>query len=641
MTEIELKEFKELFPDEEMIDSMSKEQLAELKKKINELSYEDKKLRDLYLRALATGEIQGPPVGYLSIDKPWLKYYTEEMILEDSPLVTCYKNLVINNKEHLNDVAIEYFAKEITYKELLENIDRAAQAYKTIGVKKGDIVTICSITTPEIIYSFYALNKIGAISNMVDVRYTKQAIQDFLNETDSKYLVMLDLCYPRVKEIIDNTSVEKVVSVSPINSIPVVLKSLLKSINTLKGKNINFDGDDRYIDWNVFIKNRLNLVVLPEPYVKNYPAAIVHTGGTTGVPKGVLLSNDNFNNATMQIKNSNVNADRGYRFLNIMPPFIAYGIALGLNAPITLGWRTIVVPQFDANKFDSLLLKHRPNGIMGVPAYWETVMKSDKIKKYGLSYVKNILLGGDKIKPEFEKKLEKFLLENGCDAGVGKGYSMTELTACATFSSKVANELDSAGAPLVKTSVSAFVPGTTIELAAGEIGELCIKSPTMMMEYYDKPKETDEVKKLHDDGYWIHSGDLGYVDENGLVYPKDRIKRMIIRSGFKVFPSEMENLFASHIAVESCAVIGIPDDVDVTAPEVHIVLKDEYKCDEDIIKNELTLMFENSSLPPYFAPVNYVFRDFLPLTNIGKVDFATLMEERKKELNGMPKVKKV
>ena len=634
------KELRELFPDYEMLEPMTKEQLMDLKKKINELSDEDKKQRDLYLRGLATGEIQGPPVGFASIDKPWLKYYSEEQIIEDAPKISCYENLVNSNVEHLSDVAIDYFGNKITYKELFENIDKTASAFISMGVKKGDVVTICSITTPEIIYSFYALNKIGAISNMVDVRYTKLAIKNFLNEVESKYMIMLDLCYPRVDEIRDETKLEKVISVSPLNSVPFALKKMAQTMNFFKGKRNKIEYIDPYVDWNDFISNHKSIEIEQHCYTENYPVAVVHTGGTTGVPKGVVLTNENFNNAVVQIKNSNVNADRGYRFLNIMPPFIAYGIVLGLNVPITLGWRTTVVPQFDANKFDELLIKHKPNGIMGVPAYWETVMNSEKVKKKGLPYVKDILLGGDKIKPEFELRLNKYLKDNGCDACVEKGYSMTEASACATFSSRKANELDSAGIPLVKTSVSVFEPGTINELRPGEIGEICIKTPTMMLEYFDKEDDTKKVKIVHDDGEWIHSGDLGYVDENGFVYPKDRIKRMIIRSGFKVFPSEIENLFLSCDAVETCAVIGVPDSVDVTAPEVHVVLKDKYRFDEDNIKTELIKLFKNSSLPPYFEPVGYVFRDTMPLTNVGKIDFVSLQNEREKIYKAKVKVKK-
>lgn len=565
--------------------------------------------------------------GYASIDKPWLKYYTEEQIQEEAPKISIYENMYMNNKEYQDNTAFEYLGSKVTYRKLFENIEKAQQAFLSIGVKKGDIVTICSITTPEIIYSFYALNKIGAVSNMIDLRYTKQAIEQFLNEAKSKYFITLDICYPKIFDIIDTTKVEKVIMISPVNSAPKILKTCAELSNLVKGNKLVKTKDKRFIEWNKFIESRNICSNKISEYSKDCPVAIVHTGGTTGVPKGVLLSNENFNNVVLQIKNSSVNAERGYRFLNIMPPFIAYGIALGLNTAITLGWHTIIVPKFEANEFDKLLQKHKPNGIMGVPVYWETVMKSPKMQKEDLSYIKNILLGGDRIKPEFEKRLDKFLTEHNCNAGVGKGYSMTEASACTTFSTKEANELDSVGIPLSKTIVSIFEPNTTKELSYNEIGEICIKTPTMMLKYFDNDKETNKVKVKHNDGYWIHSGDLGYINEEGIVFVKDRIKRMIIRSGFKVFPSEIENLFVNHYAVESCAVVGIPDATDVTAPKACVVLKEEYKGQKEKIKMELMEMFENSALPPYFEPIKYEFRDDLPFTDIGKVDFVTLQND--------------
>ena len=570
--------------------------------------------------------------GFASQDKPWLKYYTDEQISEIAPKMTVYECMHANNKDHLDDIAFEYYGNKITYRKLFSNIDRAQKSFEEMGIKKGDIVTICSITTPEIIYSFYALNKIGAISNMIDVRYTKQAIEEFLNEVESKYFITLDICYPKIEDILDKTKVEKTILVSPINSIPKLLKVGAKISDFVKGKKLSIPYSESIIDWNNFIYDKDITNANSISFDENQPVAIVHTGGTTGIPKGVLLSNENFVNAAIQIKNSSVKADRNYKFLNIMPPFIAYGIVLGLNTPITLGWNTTVIPQFDANKFDELLMKHKPNGIMGVPAYWETVMKSKKMQTEDLSYIKNILLGGDRIKPEFEKRLNNFLLEHNCDAGVGKGYSMTEASACATFSTKEANELDSVGIPLTKTVISIFEPGTTKELPYNEVGEICIKTPTMMLKYFGKEEETNKVKVMHDDGYWIHSGDLGYINENGILFVKDRIKRMIIRSGFKVFPSEIENLFIKHPYVESCAVVGIPDEVDVTAPKACVVLKEEYRNQSEETQAQLLDMFENSTLPPYFKPIKFDFRDKLPLTDIGKVDFVSLQEEEKNKV---------
>lgn len=558
--------------------------------------------------------------GKPSIDKPWLKYYTEEQINEKIPEKICYKNVLDNNIDYLDDIAFEYIGNKITYKELFENIDKTEQAFISLGIKKGDVVTICSITTPELIYSFYALNKIGAISNMLDMRYNEKAIESFIHEVNSKYLITLDLCYDKVKNI--KKDLKGIIFVNPKNSIPNYLKL---GANLFSKDNIPYN--DFFLKWNNIIDSR-NLVYPGQiDYVENNPITIVHTGGTTGIPKGVMLTNENLNCAVLQIKNSNIDAERQYRFLNILPPFVAYGLVLGINVPLTLGWNSSIIPKFDPNKFDKLLLKYKPNGVMGIPSYFESIMKSKKMNKKDLYYIKNILLGGDRIKGEFENRLNKFLLEHNCNAGVGKGYSMTEASSCATFSSKIANELESVGIPLCKTTISIFESGTTKELSYNEVGEVYIKTPTMMNGYYNNTEETNKVKVLHEDGYWIHSGDLGYMNEDGLLFIKDRIKRMIIRSGFKVFPSEIENLFLTHEAIESCAVVGIPDTEEINVPKACIVLKDDYKDREEEIKQELIEMFKNSKLPFYFEPVKFDFMEKLPLTNIGKVDFLQLEKE--------------
>ncbi len=598
---------------------------------VKNLKLNEQKLRDLHLRKLALGELQGPPTGYASQDKPWLKYFSEEMIMEDIPEMTCYEYLYQNNQKYLDQVTIEYFSNKITYRELFKKIDETAMAYQKIGVKKGDIVTICSITTPEIIYSFYGLNKIGAIVNFIDVRYTEQAIKKQLEEVDAKYLLALDICYPKVKSLLNN--LDKTIFFSATNSASKPIKIVNNLMTKVKGSQIKIETSDQVMNWNEFIAQGKNEVLNPISYEKDDPAVIIHTGGTTGEPKGAVLSNYNFLAAIVQVKNSNANISRGDSFLNIMPPFIAYGTVLGINAPLTLGWTSKIIPKFDADKFADLLIKHKPNAVMGVPAYWENVMKSEKMNNHDLSYIKVILLGGDSIKAEFEKRLEKFLIEKESTAGVGKGYSMTEASACATFSSKKSNKLDSVGVPLTKTTLAAFTPDTTEELPIGEIGEICFKTPTMMLGYYNNPEKTKEVIWEHEDGEWIHSADLGYIDKDGLVFIKDRIKRMIPRSGFKVFPSEIESLFMSYPGVENCAVVGIPDPVDVNAPKAHIVLKKEFLGYEEIVKDDLIRLFHSSELPPYFEPVDFKFRDSLPLTNIGKVDFVALQNEEK-ELTG-------
>lgn len=602
---------------------MTSEELKKYKEKLLKLTNEQKLKRDLELKEKAIKNMNESLTGYASIDKPWLKYYSNDKILEEPNHMTCYEELLHYNKDNFNDIALVYFGRKITYSELFDNIDKTAKSLTNIGVKKGDIVTICSITTPEIIYSFYALNKIGAISNMIDLRYTKQSIQSYLNEAKSRVMITLDLCYPKIKELVNKTDLENIITINPANSTPIPMKAVAKITKKTKIPKEEY----KYIEWDKFIEKGKNTQYKTNKYVKDQPAVIVHTGGTTGIPKGVVLSNDNLNYSLLQIKNSNVQADRNYKFLNIMPPFIAYGIVLGLYCPITLGWKTTIIPQFDANKFDELIKKHKPNGIMGVPSYWETVMKSKKITNKDLQNIKDILLGGDFIKEEFEIKLEKYLKEHNCNATIEKGYSETEASANATFSSKHVNKYGSVGIPLVKTIVAAYDTEKNEELPLGEVGEITIKTPTMMLGYYENETATKNVIKNTDDGQILFTGDLGYVDKDGFVFIKDRIKRIIPRSGFKVFPSELENLFLKNTKIEECVVVGIPDEKDVNAPKAHIIIKNKYKGYEETIKEELTLMFKNSTLPPYFEPIDYKFRDEMPLTPIGKVDYQALIKE--------------
>ncbi len=608
---------------------MDEKYLEKLKSKLGNLTLEEEILRDLYLKGLATGDIQGPPTNYSSIDKTWLADYSDELIKETAPQINIYQNLYENNKDHLDDVAFRYLGTNITYRTLFDNIENTARSLVRTGVKKGDTVTICSITTPEVIYTLFALIKIGAKANMIDLRYTKQAIEKYVNEVNSKLFITLDLAYPKFKDIFENTHLEKMITISPANSAPRVINAISKIKNKLQKQNINIPFGDKVFDWNTIYNENLQKNYEENKFTPNETVVIVHTGGTTGPSKAAQLTNENMNNVTLQTKA--VVKRRGFRFLDIMPPFIAYGIGIGLITPLTLGWDTIIIPNFEPKKLPDLLLKYKPNGLACVPVYLEEVMKSEKFKKNKNKFLEIILLGGDRVTAAFEERLNKFFKERGENVLVSKGYSATELSAMTTISTEKSNAPDSVGVPLFKTTVGIFEPGSTKELPVGSIDEICVKSPTIMKGYYNKPEETAQVKVQHSDGIWIHTGDIGYMTKDGLVYIKDRIKRMFPRSGFKVFPSEIEKVFMSNPAIDTCAVVGIPDETDITAPMAHVVLKKEYIGREDEIKEELYNMLENSTLPSYYKPVGIKIRESLPLTNIGKIDFMTLVKEGNSE----------
>lgn len=560
---------------------------------------------------------------YASIDKPWLKYYSEEAINASMPECTIFDYLWENNKEHLDDIALRYFNRKISFGEMFKNIEKAARAFLAIGVKQGDIVVMATVTTPETIYAVYALNRLGAVANMIDPRTSVEGIKEYITEVEAEFALCIDVAYPKIEKAVDGTTVKKIIVTSPADSLSQPKKFLFNIINKLKGDVPKLGSN--CLTWSDMLSMSRSTVCAIVAYQTNMCCVIEHTGGTTGLPKGVMLTNDNFNSAAEQIKNSPLRLERQDRFLNIMPPFIAYGMVLGIHIALTHGWESIIIPKFDPKDFANLILKYQPAGIMGVPTYFEGLMDEPKIKGKNLSCVKVVLVGGDKVLVEFEKKVNAFFEEHNANIHLSKGYSMTEASATATFAFEEINKPGSAGIPFAQTIVAAFEPETDKELPIGKSGEMCICTPTMMAGYYGKQEETDKIIKKHSDGrMWIHSGDLGYVDEDGCIYINGRLKRMIIRfDGFKVFPPFIEDIVSTHEAVETCCAVGIPDKEHVQGylPIVFVVLK--AGCNADVVRKELFALCQRE-LPEYMQPVDFVFIDKMPLTPIGKVDYRAL-----------------
>ena len=559
--------------------------------------------------------------GYPSIDKPWLKYYSEEAISAPLPECTIYEYMKKQNQNNLNNVAINYFDKKISYMELFDNIQKVASAFTELGVKSGDIVVITTITTPETVYILYALNYIGAVPNMVDPRTSVDGIKEYIHEVDARFIIALELVYPKVEKAIKGTKVEKIIVVSPSDSLSIIKRTMYRI------KNRPEKLSDMCVRWSTFIDSGKNTKSIQYEYKKDTCCVIVHTGGTTGFPKGVMLSNDNLNAAAHQSINSPIMMTKQDKFLNILPPFVAYGMVLGIHTAISAGWHSIIIPKFEVNEFDKLLIKHRPAGIMGIPTYFEKLMDSPLLCKVDLSFLKVVLVGGDRTSAEFENEVNNFFEAHGCKGHLSKGYSMTEASSTATISFEVANKVGFNGVPLQKTIISAFDTETGDELPYGVEGELCINTPTMMLGYYGKQDETSEVLKKHaDESIWIHTGDIGYVDEDGFVNVCGRVKRLIIRSdGFKVFPAHIENVVLQHKEIKNCCVVGVCDKQHMQGqlPVVFAV------CNEKIEEEKAQIIAElkeicNNELPEYAQPMQFYLLEELPLTSIGKINYREL-----------------
>lgn len=362
--------------------------------------------KDLYLRKVALGEIKAEMTGYPSIDKPWLKYYSEQAISTDIPECTAYDYLLKQNKEYLERTALQYFERRISYGELFENIEKATKAFTAIGLKKGDIIIIATVTTPETVYAFYALNRLGVIPNMVDPRTSIEGIKEYVREVNAKVVLTLDVAYPKIQKAIIGTDVEKIIVTSPADSLSAIKKSLFIITNKLKGAMYKYN--NKCIRWGQFISNGKSTQFAEVPYEKDTCCVIVHTGGTTGTPKGVMLSNENINALVLQSILTGIDMQREHTWLDIMPPFIAYGIGMGMHLPLVIGMETILIPSFNAKKFDELLLKHKPVHMVGVPSHWGTIINSKKLAKKNLSFIVAPTVGGDAMDTTLEKNLMNF-----------------------------------------------------------------------------------------------------------------------------------------------------------------------------------------------------------------------------------------
>lgn len=557
--------------------------------------------------------------------KPWLKYYKPEDLDLRMPELSIVDYLLWRNADRLDMPAMNYFDRIFDFYELFENIYNTANAYASIGVKQGDIVVVCAPTTPETIYTFYGLSLLGAIPNMIDPRYSALGMREYIEEVDCKYVMTIDVSYDKMVEAIHGTKVEKVIVLSPAESLSPIKRFAYCLKNPMK-KNM----PEGFIPWGEFLENGKDFET---EYLHNHHdscCVIVHTGGTTGRSKSVMLSHDAINAVSFQytkclMKYTRVSGKD--KFLDIMPPFVAYGLGYGVHLPLGSAITTVIVPQFKVEEFAKLVLKHKPQDIAGAPSHFLTLLQDKRMKNADLSCFKNACAGGDAISLANEELVSSFLLKHKCPYPLTKGYGMTELAAVSTACMLDINRPGSVGIPHADFLIAAFDPETGEELEMGEVGEICIHGPTMMMGYYNQPEETAHIMRTHADGLkWIHTGDLGYMDEDGFLYIQGRIKRVIIRpDGFKVYPHVIEDAISSCPDVAMCTVVGTAaiNDVQGQLPHAFFTLRPECtKSADEVIAELKKICVEH--LVEYIYPEYYTCIDEMPMTAVGKVDYKEL-----------------
>lgn len=561
---------------------------------------------------------------------PWKKYYSRKHMnirLKDENV---YQFLLrkIEKYNYYDKVAITYFGTHITYRNFIKKINEVSRKFLSMGVKKYDIVTIISANTPEALYAFYALNKIGAVPNMIHPLLSQNEIKDALNKYETKYVVALDTTIRTLNKIINDTKVEKVIVISPSTSMNIFMKIAYYFSSIKNKRKLN---KDKYIKWNKFLKIKYNGVYYDRTPKKDEPALILQSGGSTGTPKGIVLSNGNINASTIAALNVYPDLCKDDRILGIMPIFHGFGLEVSINDAFCCGAEVILIPAFKASKFHELLIKHKPTVLVGVPTLFEALTKSKEMEDVDLSNLKYVIGGGDTLNKQRVEEINSFLHVHGSRTNLIQGYGLTEAVAAVSVDLRDLSRPGTIGIPWPGIYVGIFKPNTEERVDYNEDGEICVCGPTVMLGYYNDEGETNLALRHHKDGnVWLHTGDIGSMDEDGFITYKQRLKRMIVTSGYNVYPSQIEEVLEKHPAVDGVSVVGIPHPYKVEVPKAFLVLKKGYKFNDEL-KEDL-IKHCKKSLALYSIPKEFEVLDRLPKTMIGKVDFKKLKEDSIKEM---------
>ena len=561
----------------------------------------------------------------LSASAPWLAYYGNTPANLKYPNCTMYQLLSRTAKQYPQNTAYIFQGKKTSYPQFMARIDAAARGLTAMGIRKGDKVTICMPNSPQALDCFYALNRIGAIANMIHPLSAAGEIAFYLNFSKSKAILTLDQFYDKVASILPQVEQECTVLIAKIaDELPFPLNLLYPM--TKAGKHpLPKTG---YMLWTDMVKGGAAVSSLPADDGKaDDCGAILYSGGTTGTSKGIMLSNRNFNALGMQtIAASGFGSVAGMKMLSVMPVFHGFGLGIGIHTALIGGATCILIPQFNVKTYAQTLIKQKPNIIPGVPTLFEALLRAEDLKGQDLSFLKGIFSGGDSLSPELKKKVDTFLKEHGCTEQIREGYGTTECVTASCLTPKDYARSGSIGVPFPDVFYKIVNPGTTDENEPNIEGEICISGPTVMLGYMDNPEETAHTLRRHGDGrIWLHTGDLGYMDKDGFIYFRQRIKRMIITSGYNVYPSQLENIIDGHEKVLLSCVIGIKDEYRGQKIRAYVVPMPGIEPTEDLKKEILD--YCSHHIAKYAMPREFVWRTELPKTLVGKVAYRVLEEE--------------
>lgn len=505
-----------------------------------------------------------------------------------------------------SDIALICKGYKLSYGELFKHIDAVAFALQSFGVKPGDTVALCSLSTPETIVSFYALNKIGATIASVDPRKPLSEVDAYMEEVSPCLTLMLDVFASKFE-----------VAKAWKGGACVLLPS----------GSVAVDMVPNVVPWMEFLK-KASASCHPEgsppvPFDSGSTAVLMHTSGTTGFPKRVMLTNGNFNSIAAQYMTA-FDFERQKTFLSIIPFFLCYGLNINVHLPLCAGVTAVLVPDFDASRFADILMEAKANYVAGMPYFFEQLVQKANEQQKNLSFLEIVACGGDFLKPDAEKRLNSMLEQAGSPAKVIKGFGMTELCSTAVTCTPDHNPLGSVGLPLPLNEVRILGIEDDQPMVHGETGQICISGPSLMKGYLNNEEATRKVIFSLDGKRWIRTGDAGYVDEDGNLYVTGRIKRMFMRAQAKIYPEIIEAVIAGNEFIRECAVVGRRIGENEAEP-VAFAVPSSSDTDEEKGRKSVFEVCRHD-LAPHIVPVEIVFIDALPLTPAGKIDYRALEE---------------
>ncbi len=552
---------------------------------------------------------------------PWLRFYGSVPTTIDYPQVTLYEAVMRTVRRTPDAIAFDFLGRTATYRELGETIDRCADALASLGLEAGDRLTIATPTCPQGVIAFYAATKLGAMPSMIHPLSTGAEIETYLSISGSRIALTLDALYDRFAEARARTALETLILMRIQDYLPPYKRLGYWWTRARKFPAVPADAP---------VRSWAGLMGAQHPPVPaadvdtNAPAAILYSGGTTGTPKGIVLSHQNFISEGLQVATW-VGLGEHDVVLAVLPIFHGFGLGALVHTAFMTGARVVMVPLFNPKVVAGLIRTKRPTMMAGVPTLYEALSRDPSLRRANLSCLRAAFCGADTLTRPVKDAFEQLVRERGGNVTLLEGYGLTEAVTAVIGTPLHAYREGSVGVPFPDMRAKICRPGTDQEMPAGEEGEICVSGPAVMLGYLDDAEATAHALRVHADGrVWLHTEDLGRMDEDGFFYFTARLKRMIKSSGFNVYPAQVEAALCEHPAVVSACVVGVPDVAQGQRVKAFVVT--EGTGDPGPLAAEL-IDFCRARLIKWSCPREVEFRTELPVTRLGKIDYTALERE--------------